>query len=143
MAQSVLNVTAALGCISASLIVSALEQRNPNGGWRDYFWIQMAMCGFGGVVSYRPLKRHNRLENLPLMEKLKYLDLPGCGILLAGLDANIPATVPPAILQAGLPPTSIASFMTALTSNNSPALADVAGVTPAITAIGRNALRPA
>jgi MFS family permease len=88
MAQSVLNVAAALGCISGPLIVSALEQRNPNGGWRNYFWIQMAMWGFGAfgtVVGYRPLNRHNRLENLPLQEKLKHLDLAGCGILLAGL----------------------------------------------------------
>jgi hypothetical protein len=59
------------------------------------------------------------------------------------LAVNIPGTVPPAILQAGLPLTSIASFMAALTSNDKPALADVAGVTPEIIAIGRKALRQA
>lgn len=88
MVQSMLNVAAAMGSISGPLIVAALQVRNPNGGWRNYFWIQMGLWGLGAigtVVGYRPLKGHNHLEDLSLVDKLRHLDLPGCSILLAGL----------------------------------------------------------
>lgn len=88
MVQAVLNVAAALGAITGPLVIAGLVKEKGSGGWRDYYWIQMALWGVGAIgllVAYRPPKRHSRLESLPLWEKLKHLDLPGAFILTAGI----------------------------------------------------------
>lgn len=48
----------------------------------------MALWGTAAVglfFGYRPPKRHTRLDHLSLWQKLGRLDLPGCGLLTAGL----------------------------------------------------------
>lgn len=48
----------------------------------------MALWGLtslGIFIGYRPPKRHTRLDHLPFLAKLARLDLPGCGLLTAGL----------------------------------------------------------
>jgi hypothetical protein len=48
----------------------------------------MALWGFtafGLSFGYRPPKRHTRLDHLSVWQKLGRLDLPGCGLLTAGL----------------------------------------------------------
>lgn len=48
----------------------------------------MALWGataIGLVIGYRPPKRHTRLDHLSFWQKLGQLDLPGCGLLTAGL----------------------------------------------------------
>jgi hypothetical protein len=46
-------------------------------------WGATALCI---LVGYRPPKRHTRLDHLSFFQKLKYLDLPGCGLLTVGLS---------------------------------------------------------
>ena len=51
-------------------------------------WIQTALWGataIGLFFGYRPPKRHTRLDHLSLWQKLGRLDIPGCGLLTAGL----------------------------------------------------------
>ena len=48
----------------------------------------MALWGTTAIfifVGYRPPKRHTRLDHLTLWQKIGRLDLPGCGLLTAGL----------------------------------------------------------
>ncbi|EXJ94996.1 hypothetical protein A1O1_00114 [Capronia coronata CBS 617.96] len=49
----------------------------------------MGMWGataLGILIGYRPPKRHTRLDHLSFWQKLGHLDLPGCGLLTAGLS---------------------------------------------------------
>jgi hypothetical protein len=48
----------------------------------------MALWGataVGLIIGYRPPKRHTRLDHLSFWQKIGKLDLPGCGLLTAGL----------------------------------------------------------
>ena len=45
-------------------------------------WGLTAICLF---VGYRPPKRHTRYDHLSFWQKIGRIDLPGCGLLLAGL----------------------------------------------------------
>jgi|SRR5688572_21137174 hypothetical protein len=48
----------------------------------------MALWGstaIGIFFGYRPPKRHTRLDHLSFLQKLTHLDLPGFGLLTAGL----------------------------------------------------------
>jgi hypothetical protein len=64
-------------------------------------------------------------------------------ILSNRLAQTIPAQVPPALTEAGLPASSVASFLTALTSGSAAAFEAVQGLTPAIQAIGARAYQNA
>lgn len=47
-------------------------------------WVQMAFWGvtiLGILVGYRPPKRHTRLDNLTIMQKVGRLDLPGMALV--------------------------------------------------------------
>lgn len=59
------------------------------------------------------------------------------------LSSNIPGYITAAATQAGLPQTSLGPFIEALSGNNSTALADIPGVTPAIIDTGSTALKQA
>ena len=59
------------------------------------------------------------------------------------LETYVPTYIAGAALQAGLPPGSLVAFITALTSEDIPALEDVAGVSPTIIAAGISALKQA
>ncbi|KAK5444376.1 hypothetical protein LTS15_010491 [Exophiala xenobiotica] len=89
MAQACMNIAAALGAISGPLIIGALTRANTQDGWRKFWWIQMALwaiTAIGIFVGYRPPKRHTRLDHLSFWQKLTHLDLPGIGLLTAGLS---------------------------------------------------------
>jgi hypothetical protein len=45
----------------------------------------------GIFVGYQPPKRHTRLDHLSFWQKLGRLDLPGCGLLTAGLTLFLTA----------------------------------------------------
>jgi hypothetical protein len=48
----------------------------------------MALWGataIGILIGYRPPKRHTRFDHLSLYQKIGRIDLPGCGLLTAGL----------------------------------------------------------
>ena len=48
----------------------------------------MALWGLtaiGILVGYRPPRRHTRFDHLSLYQKFGRIDLPGCGLLTAGL----------------------------------------------------------
>lgn len=92
VAQAGMNVAAGLSAISAPLIIGALTQRNAHEGWRYFYWIQMALWGttaLGIFFGYNPPKRHTRYDSLTMLQKLGRLDLPGCGLLMAGLTLLI------------------------------------------------------
>ncbi|KAH7348901.1 putative siderophore iron transporter [Rhexocercosporidium sp. MPI-PUGE-AT-0058] len=88
MAQGAMNVAASIGSCSGPLIIGALTKRNAHTGWRNFYWIQMALwgsCTLGLFFGYKPPKRHSRLDHLSFGQKLARLDLPGCGLLTTGL----------------------------------------------------------
>ncbi|KAF2420731.1 MFS general substrate transporter [Tothia fuscella] len=64
-------------------------------------------------------------------------------VLTTRLTQTIPAEVPPALIQAGLPSSSVAGFITALSSGSATALKAVPGITDAITAAGTIAYKEA
>ena len=63
--------------------------------------------------------------------------------LRSRLETSIPTLVSKAALEAGLPPQSLSSFIPALTSNDTPAISHVPGITPAIIEAGAQALKQA
>jgi hypothetical protein len=54
-------------------------------------------------------------------------------VLTNRLGATIPAEVPPAVIAAGLPKSSVAAFLAGFTTSD---FSDVPGLTPKITAVG-------
>lgn len=63
-------------------------------------------------------------------------------VLTARAGTTIPAIVPPALVEAGLPESSVADYMTAVAGGGSEAaLSAIKGVTPAIEAAGALAYR--
>ncbi|CAL5865899.1 uncharacterized protein PFLUO_LOCUS105 [Penicillium psychrofluorescens] len=88
MAQSAMNVAAALGACLGPIVIGALTEDNKKTGWRNFYWFQMALWGIiviGIWVGYQPPKRHTRLDHLSFWQKLAKLDLIGAGLLTAGL----------------------------------------------------------
>ncbi len=57
------------------------------------------------------------------------------------MAANIASKIPPAVIAAGLPSTSVVPFITALTGGNTTALDAVSGISPMIVAAGENAYK--
>lgn len=74
-----------------------------------------------------------------------------CGVIVAiyttiltnRLGQTIPAEVPPALVDAGLPPSSVGDFLTALTSGVTGAMQAVPGITDKIIAVGVAAYKQA
>lgn len=64
-------------------------------------------------------------------------------IFSSRIQSAIPSKVPPAVVAAGLPVSSVAAFLQALTSNDAVALQAVPGVSPAIIGTGVAALKQA
>ena len=63
-------------------------------------------------------------------------------VLTVRLGKTIPAVVPAAVIQAGLPESSVAAYIKAISDGgSSAALAAVKGLTPAIEAVGATAFR--
>lgn len=60
-------------------------------------------------------------------------------VLSNRLTENIGSMIPPAVENAGLPASSVAAFITALSSGDTTALQAVPGISPAIIAAGTNA----
>ncbi|KAN0112347.1 putative siderophore iron transporter [Hyaloscypha variabilis] len=88
MVQASMNVAASLGACAGPLIIGALTRSDSHTGWRNFYWIQMALWGItalGIFVGYRPPKRHTLLDHLSFMQKIGRLDLPGFALLTAGL----------------------------------------------------------
>ncbi|KAN0116759.1 putative siderophore iron transporter [Hyaloscypha variabilis] len=88
MAQACMNVAASLGSCCGPLIIGGLTKANQHTGWQKFYWIQMAIWGataIGLFFGYRPPKRHTRFDHLSFLQKLRLLDLSGCGLLTAGL----------------------------------------------------------
>lgn len=88
LTQAGINLAAGLAAVSGPAIAGALVKRNAHTGWRNFFWFQMAMWGVTAAVifvGYNPPKRHTRVEHLSLGGKIATLDLPGMGLLTAGL----------------------------------------------------------
>ncbi|KAK9435055.1 siderophore iron transporter [Metarhizium brunneum] len=88
MVQSIVNIAAALGACSGPLIMGALSRSDPMNGWRNYYWMQMAMWGLTAVsilIGYRPRKRYTVYNEMSLSQKIKALDLIGVGLFASGL----------------------------------------------------------
>ncbi|KAJ5175113.1 uncharacterized protein N7482_000990 [Penicillium canariense] len=88
MAQACINIAGSVGACAGPLIIGSLTRANPHTGWRNYYWIQMALWGvtaIGLFVGYRPPKRHTRLDHLSFWQKLGRVDLLGFFLLTAGL----------------------------------------------------------
>ncbi|KAK5042927.1 hypothetical protein LTR84_012016 [Exophiala bonariae] len=88
MVQASTGVVAAITAMAGPLTVGALTKRDPHTGWRLFYWIMFAIWGaaaVGIIFGYRPPKRHTRLDHLSFSQKLGHLDLPGFGLLAAGL----------------------------------------------------------
>ena len=104
--QAAITMAAALGAIAGPLIIGALTEDSPAGGWRTFYvcfhlreqrnvlglitlqWIQMGLWGaaaLGIFAGYRPPKRHTRLDHLSFWQKLSHLDFTGILLLTAGL----------------------------------------------------------
>ncbi|KEF52549.1 uncharacterized protein A1O9_11391 [Exophiala aquamarina CBS 119918] len=87
-AQAGINVSAALGSILGPLSIGAFTRSDPVHGWRNFYWLQMALWGATALsllLGYRPPKRHTRLDHLSIKQKLSHLDLPGFALFTAGL----------------------------------------------------------
>ena len=64
-------------------------------------------------------------------------------ILSTRLSETIPNQVPSALVNAGLPSSSVADFLTALTSGSATALQTIKGISPSIIAAGTAAYKEA
>ena len=64
-------------------------------------------------------------------------------ILSSRLTETIPNQVPAALIQAGLPASSVADFLTALTSGSAQAMEAIRGISPSIIAAGTAAYKEA
>lgn len=62
-------------------------------------------------------------------------------ILTNRLGQTIPSVVPPALIQAGLPASSVTDFLTAYTVGTPAAFAKIPGLTPNILAVGTRAYK--
>ncbi|KAK6837344.1 hypothetical protein RU639_001133 [Aspergillus parasiticus] len=88
LAQAFANTAAGLGACSGPLIIGAFTKANLHTGWRDFYWIQMALWGataLGLLVGYSPPRRQTALDQLSVWEKIGRLDLLGFVVLTAGL----------------------------------------------------------
>ncbi|KAH8669106.1 putative siderophore iron transporter [Xylariales sp. PMI_506] len=88
MSQAVMNIAACLGAVAGPLVIGAFTEKDEVNGWKKFYWVQMALWGvtaIGIFFGYRPPKRHTRLDHLSFWQKLTHLDLPGFGLLTAGL----------------------------------------------------------
>ncbi|KAK4047064.1 hypothetical protein OIV83_005627 [Microbotryomycetes sp. JL201] len=88
MAQSLNNVAANCGFVMGLTVPGALTRKSLHNGWRQFYWIQMAVWGLTALAlafGYQPPKRKTELDNQPLSHKLRSLDLPGTALLAAGL----------------------------------------------------------
>lgn len=86
--QSCVNNAAGVASIAGPLIIGALTSSDPVNGWRDFYWIQVALWGLttiGILFAYRPPKRHTQLDHLSFWKKIQQLDLFGLFLLTAGL----------------------------------------------------------
>lgn len=71
-------------CKTAQILVSFFKSSKLN----VQQWVQMALWGMTAIgifFGYRPPKRHTQLDHLSLWQKLGHLDLPGFGLLTAGI----------------------------------------------------------
>ncbi|VUC36414.1 unnamed protein product [Clonostachys rosea] len=94
MAQAVMNIAACLGAVVGPLVIGAFAKADVKDGWKNFYqadgqqWVQMALWGMTAIgifFGYRPPKRHTLLDHLSFWQKLAHLDLPGFGLLTAGI----------------------------------------------------------
>uniref|UniRef100_A0A8H7NHM4 Major facilitator superfamily (MFS) profile domain-containing protein n=1 Tax=Bionectria ochroleuca TaxID=29856 RepID=A0A8H7NHM4_BIOOC len=88
MSQAVMNIAACLGAVVGPLVIGAFAKADVKDGWKNFYWVQMALWGMTAIgifFGYRPPKRHTQLDHLSLWQKLGHLDLPGFGLLTAGI----------------------------------------------------------
>jgi hypothetical protein len=64
-------------------------------------------------------------------------------VLTSRLKETIPSQVPPAVIAAGLPASSVEAYMTAASAGSAAALEKIEGITPAIMAAGARAFQVA
>ncbi|KIW76453.1 hypothetical protein Z517_11199 [Fonsecaea pedrosoi CBS 271.37] len=102
--------------LSLTITTLALEDQQQMG----------AGCGFGGSIRFTITTVATTIYTV---------------VLSARLSATIPDQVPPALVSAGLPASSVATFIGSLASGQS--LADIPGVTASIIAAGIRAYRSA
>ncbi|KAJ9602586.1 hypothetical protein H2200_012779 [Cladophialophora chaetospira] len=92
MAQAGVNVAAALGACVGPLIIGAFTKADRRNGWRNFYWVQMAIWGTTALCilfGYRPPRR--RLDNSTFWQKIAQIDLIGCGLLTTGLTLFLTA----------------------------------------------------
>lgn len=88
MVQAGMNCASSLGAIFSPLVIGGMTKADEGNGWRNFYWLQAGMWGFAGIgifCGYHPPKRPTQLDHLSWWRKLGYLDLPGFGLLTAGL----------------------------------------------------------
>ncbi|CAG9993191.1 unnamed protein product [Clonostachys byssicola] len=94
MSQAVMNIAACLGAVVGPLVIGAFAKADVKNGWKNFYqangqqWVQMALWGMTAIgifFGYRPPKRHTQLDHLSFWQKLGHLDLPGFGLLTAGI----------------------------------------------------------
>ncbi|KAM0791525.1 hypothetical protein ACM66B_005975 [Microbotryomycetes sp. NB124-2] len=92
LAQSLNNTAANCGYVLGLVLPGALTRQSAHNGWRRFYWIEMGVWGLTSlalVFGYQPPKRKTELDNLPLFDKIRSLDLPGTALLAAGLSLFI------------------------------------------------------
>ncbi|KAK5702380.1 hypothetical protein LTR17_022377 [Elasticomyces elasticus] len=88
LVQAGVNVAAAIGACVGPLVIGTLTRSDPIGGWRNFYWVQMALWGMTAIgifFGYRPPTRHTAYDHLSLAQKIRALDLPGVFLFAAGL----------------------------------------------------------
>jgi hypothetical protein len=121
---------------SQQLYGNNLCKRSARDWKRDWIRWLYAICHFHYLRDVcAPYSHHNSLAN---HDKSVYTV-----ILTNKLTKNIPAQVPPAVVAAGLPSSSVLSYMVALTTGNATALQAVPGISPSIIAAGTGAYKNA
>lgn len=88
LAQGLLQTWAYVGGILGSMSIGAMINNLGRGGWRKFYWLNMALWAtstLGILAAYRPPRRHTHLDDLTFWQKLKYVDIIGSFLFSGGL----------------------------------------------------------
>ncbi|KAF2650004.1 MFS general substrate transporter [Lophiostoma macrostomum CBS 122681] len=84
--QGFINMVGSLGAITGPLVIGALTQKDPDHGWRNFYWVQTGLWGLSAVgilIGYLPPKR--TIDRSTAIADLKSIDWIGSAILTAAV----------------------------------------------------------
>lgn len=88
MTQGLIYLCACSGALLGQMTMGGLVKAYGPGGWRKFYWMQLALwatSGMGIWFGYKPRKRQTAFDELSTWEKIRRLDLVGSLLLTIGL----------------------------------------------------------